>query len=169
MCVCAPVCILCVFRCFFLLGVFLLALSGPGSVLYWAFYWSCGQISRPSTFHRPIMCSEGRDLGGLAETDTRQGRGGGGGSWVVTHSSLGCSPALSVCICLCVCVWDKKGSVTGHQMVTVWAGPQQARKRGTVSYCPFFLSLPRALTHIQQTVRVMGDNGADTNKSAPLG
>lgn len=31
------------------------------------------------------------------------------------------------------------------------------------------LSLPHTLTHIQQTMRVMGDNGADTNKSAPLG
>lgn len=151
MCVCAPVCILCVFRCFFLLGVFLLALSGPGSVLYWAFYWSCGQISRPSTFHRPIMCSEGRDLGGLAETDTRQGRGGGGGSWVVTHSSLGCSPALSVCICLCVCVrqervshWSPDGNCLG------WT---TASKKEGDSLLLSFLSLSSSRTHTHTTNR----------------
>lgn len=86
---------------------------------------------------------------------------------MVTHSSLGRSPARSVCICLCVCERKtRKGSVTGHQMVTVWAAPRQGGKTATVFLIPLSFSLPLPHTH---TVRVMADNGADTNKSAPPG
>lgn len=134
------------FGYFFLFGVFLLGVSGPGPALYGAFYWGCGRIRHPSTFHQPIMCSEGWDLGGLAEEDTRQGRGG-----AVTHSSLGRSPILTVCVCLCVCE-SRKGSGIGHQMVTVWAGPQQARKRGGQCHYSPFVSVFDSHTHTRTVI-----------------
>lgn len=134
-------------------------------------------MRHPSSFHRPIVCSERRDLGGQPETDTQWGSRGvpgeSGGHSLITWMQSDTQ---------CAYVSVRTGSVIGHQMVTVWAGPQQAKKkkgggggvRGVaVSSLPL-LSLThtqktRTLRCMQWTVRVMGDNGADPNKSAPPG
>lgn len=130
-----------------------------------------------SVAHQPFIdqscAARGGTWGGLAETDTRQGRRGGESAG---HSLITWMQSDTQCVYMSMCVCEtRKGSVTGHQMVTVWAGPQQAKERGDSLFTPLPLSLSLLLSHthtltcIQQTMRVMADNGADTNKSAPLG
>ena len=100
------------------------------------------------------------------------GRGGRRGERrVVTHSSLGRRPALCVRVYVYACVWDKKRVSRWSPDGNCLGWTTASKREGDMSLysLSLSLSLPHTLTHIQQTMRVMGDNGADTNKSAPLG
>lgn len=155
-CVCTSV-----LRCFLLLGVFL-----GHYWVFWVFYWYYGQTSRPSTFHRPVMRSEGTDLWWGIWHRWILGRGGGVDGWSLTHHL----DTVRLLVCVCVCVWNHKKVSHWSPDVNCWAESQKTRKWG--DSLQLLRSLTFSLMHlhsIQQTMRVMGDNGADTNKSAPLG
>lgn len=176
-----PLGTLCAFGYVFLLGVFL---SGPVrsgiaallSVLL-ELWTDQAPISLSSTNGvqrgewRGRSAGDGHSMGVGAKRGRERG---GSGQRSLTHH-LDMVPALSTYASVSTCTrlrGTRDGSGVGHQMVTVWAGPQRVRKKSWGQFLdslPPSFSLSSSLQWAKHKHRVMGDNGADTNKCEPLG
>lgn len=120
-----------------------------------------GETSHPSAFHQSCAV-RGWTCGWEGVWHRRiLGRVGRVDGWSLTHH-------LDT-VRLSVCVHEiTRRSVAGHQMLTAGLNHRKLGKGGQSLYSTHSRSLVH-LRSTQQTMRVMGDNGADTNKSAPLG